>query len=461
MNQPMTHTTSDAAVRPIRARMLRGARLRHIALLGGTTTWRDCFAAARSLLLPHRLIQGPAIPAYERAFAERSGVRWAYSFANGRVGLYGILQALGVGPGDEVLLQAPTHIVVANAIRYLGAQPVYVDCDPNTYNIDLAQAERLITPRTRVLLLQHTFGVPADLDTALTLAQRHGLALVEDCVHALGATYRGRPVGSFGKAAFFSSEETKIISTTFGGMATTNDPAIARYLQAFQQQCAWPSRWLVARSVLKFAIYRILMSPYLHRPMRALYELMGRRLPLPRPTSPDEERGERPADYECRLSNAQAALGVRQLRGLDRNLAHRRMIAQVYERLLSAYGVRVSHAPAHVQPAYVRYPLWAPARDAAIRAVNRYALPGLWFTSVLEDGASTAAGGYHPGSCPRAESATQHLINLPTHPRVTLADAELIALAVASVQPASLSAEVPRLETEPRLEAASAPISPL
>ncbi|MGO8949100.1 MAG: aminotransferase class I/II-fold pyridoxal phosphate-dependent enzyme [Ktedonobacterales bacterium] len=413
---------------------------RHIALLGGTTTWRDSLTAVRYLFMPHRLAKGPAIAAYERAFATRSGVRWAFSFANGRVGLYGILQALGVGPGDEVLLQAPTHIVVANAIRYLGARPVYVDCDSGAYNMDFAQAERLITPRSRVLLVQHTFGAPADLDAALALTRRHGLALVEDCVHALGATYRGRPVGSFGQAAFFSSEETKIISTTFGGMATTDDPAIAARLQVFQERCGWPSRLQAARCVLKFAVYRILMDPYLHRPMRALYELMGRRLPLPRPTSPDEERGERPDGYLCRLSNAQAALGVRQLRTLDQNLAHRRLIAETYERALTAHDVPVSRLSPHVRAAYVRYPVWAPDRAAAVRAVNRYALPGLWFRSVLEDGASPSAGGYQPGSCPRAEAAAQHLINLPTHPRVTVADAQLIASALASALRANASA---------------------
>lgn len=409
-----------------------GPRWRHIALLGGTTTWRDGLVALGALLMPRRLVRGPAIAAYERAFAERCDIRWAFSFANGRVGLYGILQALGVGPGDEVLLQAPTHIVVANAIRYLGARPVYVDCDPATCNMDFAQAERLITPRARVLLVQHTFGVPADLDAALALAQRHGLALVEDCVHALGATYRGRPVGSFGRAAFYSSEETKIISTTFGGVATTDDPALAARLRAFQSRCDWPAQRQAARAVLKFALYRVLMDPYLHRPMRALYEQMGRRLPLPRPTSPDEERGERPDGYLRRLSNAQAALGLRQLRALDGNLSHRRMIAQTYERTLAALGVPVAPPAPHVQPAYVRYPVWAPDRAAAARAVNRYALPGLWFRSTLEDSVALDAGEYQPGSCPHAEAAARSLINLPTHPRVTVTDARLIASALAS-----------------------------
>lgn len=405
-------------------------RWRHIALLGGTTTWRDCVVAARFLITPHRLVQGHAIWAYERAFAARSGVRWAFSFANGRVGLYGILQALGVGSGDEVLLQAPTHIVVANAIRYLGARPVFVDCNPATLNMDFTQAERLMTPRTRVLLLQHTFGVPADLDVALALARRHGLALVEDCVHALGATYRGRPVGSFGQAAFFSSEETKIISTTFGGMATTNDPVLAARLAEFQADCVWPSRWMAARCILKFVLYRVLMDPALHRAMRAVYELADRRIPFPRPTVLTEERGERPAAYLCRLSNAQAALGIRQLAALDRNLAHRRLIAARYARELSAHGFPVMGIPPHMQPAFVRYPIWAPDRVMAERAINRYALPGRWFSSVLEDSASPAAGGYEPGTCPHAEAAARHLVNLPTHARVRAADAALIAGAV-------------------------------
>lgn len=108
-------------------------------------------------------------------------------------------------------------------------------------NIDLEQSEQRITAGTKALVLQHTFGIPADIDAALDLARRHNLVLIEDCVHALGAIYNGRPVGSFGRATFFSSEETKTISTTMGGVVVTDDAELATRVQGFQQSCAYPS----------------------------------------------------------------------------------------------------------------------------------------------------------------------------------------------------------------------------
>src|SRR5205809_1682211 len=213
---------------------------RCLALLGGTTRWSDCVEALRYLLRPDYLVQGEKIEAYEQAFARTVGVKYAISFGSARVGLYGFLRALGVGEGAEVLIAIPSHIVVANAIRYTGARPVYVDCRLEDYNIDLADAERRITPRSRVLLLQHTFGIPVDMDAALLFARRHNLLVIEDCVHALGARYDGRQAGMFGHAAIFSTEETKTISTVMGGMAVPNDPDLASRLRAFQTACGWP-----------------------------------------------------------------------------------------------------------------------------------------------------------------------------------------------------------------------------
>src|SRR5256712_4100987 len=143
---------------------------RCLALLGGTTRWSDCLEALHYLLRPAQLVRGAKIAEYEEAFAGAVGVKYALSFGSGRVALYGLLRALGVGEGAEVLLSVPSHIVVANAIRYTGARPVFVDCRLDDYNIDLDDAERHITPRSRVLLLQHTFGIPVDMDAALALA---------------------------------------------------------------------------------------------------------------------------------------------------------------------------------------------------------------------------------------------------------------------------------------------------
>src|SRR2546427_6445546 len=253
---------------------------RCLALLGGTTRWSDCVQALRYLLTPTQLVRGAKIEEYEEAFARTVGVKYAVSFSSARVGLYGLLRALGVGEGAEVLLSVPTHIVVANAIRYTGARPVYVDCRLEDYNIDLEDAERRITPRSRVLVLQHTFGIPVDMDAALAFARRHNLVVIEDCVHALGARYDGRRMGTFGRGAMFSTEETKTISTVMGGMAVTNDPHLASRLRTFQASCSWPPTWPTAGYLMKFVGYYMVTEPHVHRLAGHGYDGLGRPNPL-------------------------------------------------------------------------------------------------------------------------------------------------------------------------------------
>jgi perosamine synthetase len=404
---------------------------RHVAILGGTTTLEDCAIALRYLADPLHMIEGDSISEYEHAFSRKIGVRHAISFSCARVGLFGLLRALEVGSGDEVLLQVPTHITIPNAIRFGGARPVYVDCRLEDYNMDLELAERQITPRTRVLLLQHTFGIPVDLDAALALASRHGLEIIEDCVHALGARYNGKPVGSFGRASIFSTEETKTISTTMGGMVVTDDTELAVKMRAFQRICGLPSRSLVTRYMVKLLAYHVLTEPHLHRLPRAMYEFIGRQHPLPRPTSGEESRGLRPANYERLLSNAQAAVGVSQLRGLEANLAHRSMVAAEYRERLTGLGFPVPEPSAKATPAFVRYPVWVEDRPAVLHAASPHATLGTWFTSVLEEATTPSCGQYEIGSCPNAEAAAQHLVNLPTHPRICKRDIAAIVSALA------------------------------
>jgi perosamine synthetase len=430
----MTQSSVQKPPDPRRSRQ-RSPVPRRLALLGGTTDLGDCLVAMRYLANPRRMVRGPAIAEYERAFAQRVGVHHALSFSAGRVGLYGLLRVLGIGAGDEVLLQVPTHIVVPNAIRYTGARPVFVDCRLDDYNMDMDEAKRRITPRTKALVLQHTFGIPADLVGAVDLATRHNLVLIEDCVHALGATYRGRQVGSFGRAAFFSTEETKTISSTMGGMVVTDDSDLAERMRRFQAACSWPSPVLTARYAIKLVLYHFLTQPLIHPYPRALYDWAGRRNPMPQATTEVELRGERPDDYEQRLSNLQAALALRQLRRLDANLAHREAVSRAYATRLARAGFDLPKPPEGANPAFVRYPVLVDDREAAIRATARHLVLGTWFTSVLEEAVSPAHGGYEMGSCPRAEFAATKLVNLPTHSRVMGRDIEVITDALArSVQ---------------------------
>ena len=252
---------------------------RRLSQLGGTTTAGD---AARALALaarPRRLIDGPAIERYESELARRVGAEFAVSFAAGRIALYGMLRHLGVGAGDEVIVPLPTHIVVTNAVKYLGATPVYADCRMTDFNVDPERAAALIGPNTKAMLVQHTFGIPGDMEALLALAGEHGVPLIEDCVHALGATWRGRPVGGIGAAGFFSTEETKIISTTMGGAGVTSDPQLAEGLRAFQRECPPPGRSLTARRLAKLALYYVLTEPHVHvaaRPLPARTEVRKR-----------------------------------------------------------------------------------------------------------------------------------------------------------------------------------------
>jgi len=171
---------------------------------------------------------GRFIRDFEEAFASAVGCRYGVACSNGTTALHLALATLGIGAGDEVVIPTFAMIATANAVRYTGATPVLVDAERETWNLDVSQLADRITPRTRGILLIHTYGHPADMAPILDLAERRGLWVVEDAAEAHGARYKGRPVGSLGRAASFSFYANKIITTGEGGMVTTSDPEVAR-----------------------------------------------------------------------------------------------------------------------------------------------------------------------------------------------------------------------------------------
>ncbi|AZQ74428.1 DegT/DnrJ/EryC1/StrS family aminotransferase [Streptomyces luteoverticillatus] len=163
---------------------------------------------------------------FARAFAEYLGAAHAVPTCNGSAALTVALEALDVGPGDEVLVPGITWVACASSVLRVGATPVLVDVDPDTLCMSVAAAEAALTPRTKVVMAVHLYGSAVDLDAMGVLTRRHGLALLEDCSHVHGATWDGRRLGSFGDAAAFSLQQTKLLTSGEGGVAVTSDPEI-------------------------------------------------------------------------------------------------------------------------------------------------------------------------------------------------------------------------------------------
>jgi perosamine synthetase len=185
---------------------------------------------------------GKYIENFEVAFADYCGVGHGISCCNGTAALHLALMAFDVGPGDEVIVPTLTFVATANAVAYCGAIPLFADSEPETWNIDVAAIERLITPRTRGIIAVHLYGHPADMDGIMDIARRHGLFVIEDAAEAHGARYRDRPVGSLADVATFSFYGNKIITCGEGGMVVTDNEELAARMRILRGQGMDPQR---------------------------------------------------------------------------------------------------------------------------------------------------------------------------------------------------------------------------
>jgi len=180
------------------------------------------------------IAQGPRTKAFEEGFAKMCGVKYAVATSSGTTALHVALLAHGVGNGDEVITSAFTFIASANSILYAGGRPVFVDIDPRTFNLDVNQIEAAITPRTKAVLPVHLYGLACDMEPIMNLAEKYGLAVIEDACQSHGAQYKGKKVGSFGTGTF-SLYPTKNMTSGEGGMITTSDPVIEEKSRVIRQ----------------------------------------------------------------------------------------------------------------------------------------------------------------------------------------------------------------------------------
>jgi dTDP-4-amino-4,6-dideoxygalactose transaminase len=413
----------------------------------GTTSWRDCISILWSVLKREALQDGPYISAYEKMVAEYHGVRYTFSFAAGRMALYSILEAIDVGKGDEVILPAYSCVVCPNAILYRGAIPVYVDINPETFNIDPKKIEAKITPRTKAIMAQHTFGLPCDLDEVIEIAQRHGITVIEDCAHAVGADYKGKKVGSIAHVGFFSTDHTKMLSTSTGGMVITDDEELASRIKHVYLRTPFLPKRMIGKILFTFIAENFLYHPNFYFIGKWLVNLCW--ILKIFHFFLDEGKIEKPTEYPypARLSNIQAKVGIRQMNELEQNIAHRREIAHQYDSIFGLYQQQFDGSQVDRKHVFLRYSFLISDHTAFKKQFSKYMHLGEWFNSIaIGRNKDFHEIYYQDGECPIGEMVAYHSANFPTHnkirnPKLILKFANGIVKSNALILPSNLTKE--------------------
>ena len=363
----------------------------------------------------------------EKKFREYLRVKAAYSFNSGRAALMAVLAALELERGSEVLLQAFTCNAAANPVIWSGLAPVYVDCDQN-YNLSVEDLKKKITPKSRAVMIQHTFGLPAEIDAIQKVCGDHNLILIEDCAHSLGAEYRGRRIGTFGKAAFFSFSRDKIISCVYGGMAVTDDQDLAKKIAAFQEKAGNPSdRWTFQQLLHPVLMDKLILPTYsiFGKHLLVLFQWLHI---LSKAIHWKEKRGMRPDYFPKRLPDKLAALALNQFRKLEDFNRHRRKLAELYRKELKNTDFILPDETNNILPACLRFSIrHGNAKNIIKKAWRKNLLLGDWYRTPVDPfDTLPETVGYKKGSCPNAEAFAGKMINLPTHINIGESEARKI-----------------------------------
>lgn len=340
------------------------------------------------------LTTGPAVEAFERSMAEANGCKYAVAVSNGTAALHSAMHALGIGPGDEVLVPTLTFAASANCVLYQGATPVFCDIEPDTLLLDVADAHRRITSRTKAIVAVDYAGQPCDYTALGELARERNLALVSDSCHALGARFEGHPIAKLAQLTAFSFHPVKHITTGEGGMVTTHDPDLATRLRRFRNHG--------------------IDSDFRQREQRGRFEYDVLEL-----------------GFNYRLSDIACALGQSQLRKLPSYLRRRRALAALYDAAFasdpSCEPLRLRAGREHAYHLYVVRLRDAQARAGAFDSLRQAGIGvNVHYRPLHLHPLYRARLGTRDGDFPAAEAAYARILSLPLFPQMVEADVQRV-----------------------------------
>mgnify|MGYP006287145611 CR=1 FL=1 len=386
--------------------------------LSPNTEKEDIRQALSLIFQPLKWKRGGAAERLEEKMKGYLGKSCAISFNSGRSSFLAILESLDLKEGDEVLLQSLTCNAAVNPIIWAGLKPVFIDCKKDTFNIDPKDIERKITAKSRVLVVQHTFGLPADMEKIQEISSRNNLILIEDCAHSLGAEYKGQKTGTFGKAAFFSFSRDKVISSVYGGMAITDDGSLAKRIREYRGKIKQPSSCWILQQLFHPVLFNYIVLPTYGLGFGKGFLLLCQWLRfLSKADHGKEKRGEKTSYFPKKMRNALALLALKQFAKLGRFNDHRKKTADMYYKLLKDSSLELPFVPEQRDSVFLRFTVKSPkAHEIIKKAWKRNILLGDWYTSpIAPDDTQLDKVGYEKGSCPKAEDLSKTMLNLPTH----------------------------------------------
>ncbi|HOC53463.1 MAG TPA: aminotransferase class V-fold PLP-dependent enzyme [Candidatus Pacearchaeota archaeon] len=381
-------------------------------------------------LLFSSLKKGESIKDLEIAFKNKFKFNECYSFNSGRSCLMAILEAMGIKKGDEIIVQGFTCNAVINPIINIGAKPIYVDLKDDL-NIDEKKIQQSINSKTKAVIVQHTFGWPAEIEEIRDICRDNNLFLIEDCAHSLGAKYNNQYVGSFGDASFFSFGRDKIISSVFGGMIVINNPLLKI------KEYDFPSNlWTINQLLYPILMQYVFLPLFRFRIGRIFYSLMFElNIFSLRSVDKKENQGILPRYFGKRMPNALASLALNQLNKLDRLNTKRREIAKAYFSYFKNSKVKVVFREEfnNKSPVFLKFPVLVDNPDKILRDLrkeNIFINDGWRETVIVPPLTNQEKMEYNKGQCLLSEKISKNIISLPTHAKLTIEDVKKIASVV-------------------------------
>ncbi|MGG7048313.1 MULTISPECIES: aminotransferase class I/II-fold pyridoxal phosphate-dependent enzyme [unclassified Campylobacter] len=385
-------------------------------IFSGTNTIKDFFGVFGYMLNPKKNDSKDYLIEYKQRIDCKIGTN-SFLFASGRMGFYTILKSIDIKPGDEIIVPSFTCVVVINAILYCGAKPVYCDITQTDFNIDILKIEKLITPKTRIIYAQHTFGQMCDIENLLIITKKYSIILIEDAALSLGANKNGKFAGTIGDFGYYSTDRSKVINTGLGGIVSVNNPMFLDKFNQLYSNVENLDYKMVFKISFTFLANLILLHPLVYW-IGKIINLVLQKFGFLVYFFDENLRSKddiKKYPYPAKMPNILAKVGISQIESLSKNIQNRKQKAKFYNNILKFYSEEYMNMPENI---FLRYSFLINNRDKWERKFSKVIDLSVWFKSIASGCNDIASLGYKRGQNPVSEYVCEHIFNLPTHDNI-------------------------------------------